>query len=119
MDEAHSVHPANSLAQLAEHPAEERLVEARMALGIIDKVEQLTTADVLKNETMMRGRAKRVHVRDNRRMGDMLGRTGSAGRRRAQGVAVERQCLPVVFLPRARSSPSTVNCSRTMTGLSS
>ena len=58
MDEAHSVHPANSLAQLAEHPAEERLVQARMALGVVDEIEQLASADVLEHKTMMRGRAE-------------------------------------------------------------
>ena len=62
MDEAHSVHPANSLAQLAEHPAEERLVEARMTFGIVDKIEQLAAADVLKYETMMRRCAERVEI---------------------------------------------------------
>ena len=58
MDKAHSVHPADSLAQLAEHPAEERLVQARMALGVVDEIEQLASANVLEHKTMMRGRAE-------------------------------------------------------------
>ena len=58
MDEAHSVHPADSLAQLAEHPAEERLVQARITLGVVDEIEQLASADVLEHKTMMRGRAE-------------------------------------------------------------
>ena len=39
VDKTYAMHPANSLAQLTKHPAEERLIKACVTLGIVDEIK--------------------------------------------------------------------------------
>lgn len=72
MNQTHTMHPPDCLAQLSENPAQQRFGDLGMTLGVVDQVEELASANMFKDETVMRMGAERVDVGHDRWVGYML-----------------------------------------------
>lgn len=72
MYQSDRMHPRDCFTEFAPYATYQWLVELGMTYGVVDELEQFAARDMFQHKAVVRRRAERVQVRDNRRMCDVL-----------------------------------------------